>query len=449
MTDTPTTAPSPERLAARAKEPDWSTWRTKVEAVGGCSAPIHLHGEFWIRSKETGDNLAGVEGRVFVPCGNRREAVCPACSEVYRQDAFHLIRSGISGGKTVPDTVATHPRLFVTLTAPSFGPVHTRVVHTTGKVLRCRCGETHRGTDSRIGTAINPATYDYTAAVLWQAHSGELWHRFTIRLRRELARAAGIKVREFADHARISYAKVAEYQQRGMVHFHSIIRLDGPSGPEDTPPAWARPELLAAAVETAAAEVRINRTLPVAEGVERAFTFAWGTQIDVRPVASGEQLENADGAISDHALAGYIAKYATKGTDATDTADRPFRTAEAIEHVRATEHHKHMMRETWRLGGLPRLRALRNWAHMLGFRGHFLTKSRRYSMQLEHLRNARRLHRYTTQLDALGVTEDDITVINHWEHTGNGYSSPAEQELAEAIGRRQRENRKHRKEPEQ
>jgi hypothetical protein len=44
---------------------------------------------------------------------------------------------------------------------------------------------------------------------LWQAHAGVLWQRFCMRLRRELAKAADIRVRD---------RKVAEYQRRGLVH---------------------------------------------------------------------------------------------------------------------------------------------------------------------------------------------------------------------------------------
>ena len=77
--------------------------------------------------------------------------------------------------------------------------------------------------------------------MLWQAHAGLLWARFTIALRRALAAALGVGAREFPDHARLSYAKVAEYQRRGLVHFHAVIRLDGPDGPADPPPAGLDP----------------------------------------------------------------------------------------------------------------------------------------------------------------------------------------------------------------
>ena len=67
------------------------------------------------------------DGTVLAPCGNRRAAVCPACSDRYAADAYHLLRAGLAGdqAKGVPETVVEHPRAFLTLTAPSFGPVHT------------------------------------------------------------------------------------------------------------------------------------------------------------------------------------------------------------------------------------------------------------------------------------------------------------------------------------
>jgi len=45
-------------------------------------------------------------------------------------------------------------------------------------------------------------------------------------------------------------------------------------------------------------------------------------------------------------------------------------------------------------------------------------------------------------LDRLGVTEDEITIVNHWNHVGTGYDTDAERELAAAIYQRQREQRK-------
>jgi hypothetical protein len=90
-----------------------------------------------------------------------------------------------------------------------------------------------------------------------------------------------------------------------------------------------------------------------------------------------------------------------------------------------------------RLGSEPGLADLRltNWAHMLGFRGHFSTKSRRYSTTLGELRAAREEHMRTEAI-SLGrlplFDEDTILVVAHWEYAGQGLSL-GDQLLAAAL----------------
>jgi hypothetical protein len=207
--------------------------------------------------------------------------VCQACSDRYAADAFHLVRAGLLGGsKGVPESVTSKPRAFVTLTAPSFGAVHARRVSRNNRAMPCGCGEYHHEDDPRIGSPLDPDTYDYVSSVLWQAHAGVLWSRFTTRLRRELAKRAGLKVREFADQARVSYGKVAEYQRRGLVHFHAVVRLDGPEGAVDPAPAWAHPDMLDDAVIAAAAAVALDVVAP--DGT--SLTLTWGAQVDVKRI---------------------------------------------------------------------------------------------------------------------------------------------------------------------
>lgn len=109
-----------------------------------------------------------------------------------------------------------------------------------------------------------PGCYDYTGAVLFNACAPELWRRFTIALRRALARRAGLTNKALAAQVRVSYAKVAEYQRRGVVHFHAIIRLDGPAGPT-TPrlpgrPTPCSPPRLLLTVPEAAEALAISRS---------------------------------------------------------------------------------------------------------------------------------------------------------------------------------------------
>ncbi len=118
-----------------------------------------------------------------------------------------------------------------------------------------------------------------------------------------------------AAHAvlRISFAKVAEYQQRGLIHFHAVIRLDGPDGTSQPPPPYATVAVLDA-VRAAAARVRI---LVESDAVgERDLT--WGEQLDVREIAAF----GADAEFTDQAVAAYVAKYATKSADASGALDR-------------------------------------------------------------------------------------------------------------------------------
>lgn len=439
-----------DHIAARIKQVDYQHWRSKVESVGGCAKPIRLDGSHRLEHKGTGQPVYHMDGDVFVSCGNRRASVCPTCSDRYAADAFHLIRAGLAGGtKGIPEQVTDKPRAFVTLTAPSFGPVHNHRTSRRGKAMPCTgCGDYHHRDDPRIGAPVDPETYDYVASVLWQAHAGALWARFTNQLRRELARAAGIPMRFFADHLRLSYGKVAEYQRRGLVHFHAIVRLDGPDGPADPTPAWADLDALDDAVRRAASAVSITTCRPEGE----CFELVWGEQVDIRRVnpATVERLEGPGGAISEGQLAGYVAKYATKGTGKSEAADRPIRSQQDIDYLRVSEHHRRMIQTAWDLGGLFVYEELnlRRWAHMLAFRGHFLTKSRRYSVTFGELRHARRAWRLADNLAAADLDVADVAVVNDWTFTGVGYRDDAERELAHGIAVRVREHRKtkHQKE---
>ncbi|SOB84486.1 replication initiator [Streptomyces sp. 1331.2] len=371
----------------------------QVGGLGGCARPIRLTGHRTRVDAATGQVLDHLDarqlpaGELLVRCGNRRVTRCPACSTVYRYDTYQLIAAGLRGGKTVPTSVAAHPRVFATLTAPGFGPVHNRP--DTG---RCHCGQCHADDDPLLGTPLDPARYDYAGAVLWNAHAPALWARFTTHLRREIAKAAGLTQRTLRHHATLSYAKVAEYQKRGQVHFHAVIRLDGPTGPASEPPAWATTELLDHAVRTAARRARVphegqprrERPQPAGnatrvQGADRAgrLVFRFGRQIDVRPIRGTDF--TGDSPVTDRHVAAYIAKYATKGAETTTgTLDRRLRLLAELAQHDITDHARRMIHTAWNLGARPdhaHLR-LRQWAHMLGFRGH-------YSTTLTHLRAER------------------------------------------------------------
>jgi hypothetical protein len=75
------------------------------------------------------------------------------------------------------------------------------------------------------------------------------------------------------------------------------------------------------AIRTAAGKVAVNTPDPHQPG--RSLALRWGSQFDVKTVyLSGT--DNND-LLVDAKVAGYIAKYATKGAEASSTADRPIR----------------------------------------------------------------------------------------------------------------------------
>jgi hypothetical protein len=208
-----TGSPSEEdRLVHLLRGIGYRAWRSKVEAVGGCAKPVRLAGSgAWL--DRSGVVLRELDGSILAACNNRRERVCPACAARYAADTFHLVRAGLSGGKSVPESVTGHVRAFATLTAPSFGAVHTRPTTPAGRPRPCSCGERHHEADTRLGSPVDPDSYDYTGAVLWQAHAPELWRRFTINAARHLAHALGLAPSRLKEVARVSYVKVAEYQR--------------------------------------------------------------------------------------------------------------------------------------------------------------------------------------------------------------------------------------------
>ena len=239
--------------------------------------------------------------------------------------------------------------------------------------------------DPRLGRALCGDCYDYTAAVLFNAHAGQLWRRFTTYLPRHLAalgRAHGHSVPRACSPIR--YVKVTEYQARGVVHFHAVIRLDPPGDTYQPPgPLWTA-DLLCQAIQDAADAV----VLAVDPGPGRdVLVLAFGPQTDTRPIRPGPALPATGDALPGQAVANYIAKYVTKTLTAPGLPDRRFKARADISRLRCHRHYRQMMTTAWDLGaddmtGDPRLR---KWAHALGYGGHCLTKSRAL---LRHLRPA-------------------------------------------------------------
>ncbi|MET7373524.1 replication initiator [Micromonospora arida] len=486
----------------RATQPDYFGWLEHVRAAAGCTRPIRLAGQLLTVEQSTGRVLdqrhtdAMPDAAIYTACGNRRSKVCPSCAQTYQRDAFQLLRAGLVGGKGVPDSVASHPAVFATFTAPSFGTVHTRVVkrHTCRNRRRCDCRAEpcHARRDAGLCTHGRPAVcwarhetgdtvlghplcldcYDHTHQVVWNIFSGELWHRTKQAAERwlaKLARRRGVPRVDLVTASgnirkvppvRLSPGKVAELQARGVVHFHAIARLDGVDGQDPdavvSPPAGFGVDELVDALRHAARHVAFHT--PTHADRPGGWPITWGEQVDLEPITT-----DGTGEVTDGMVAGYLAKYATKSTEATGHTSTRL-TADSIGDYADPDgdHTARLINACWHTGRptstpiplseRPRdhrpapgyvkrwecpdcgthtryaacpvcvahrqaaldtqpasrpqatnpYARLRRWAHMLGYGGHFLTKARRYSVTFQLLRGTRvtyRRHEHEHQAD--------------------------------------------------
>src|SRR5215211_6212631 len=450
----------------------YARWVELVAQAGYCHHPIRLAGRVEHADRTTGevrqvyDTEREPDGVLLKACGTRRESRCPSCAATYRADAYQLLAAGLKGGKGVPESISEHPRLFVTFTAPSFGRVHLRKAqgrlvlpcHPYRQGARCPhglrdgCWHRHEADDPRLGEPLCPSCYDAQAQVLWNALAPELWRRTTIAIHRALGRLVGLQEGELRRLVRISYAKVAEFQKRGAIHFHAVLRLDAATECRCpgclAPPAGFTAELLEEALRQAVPAVRVPCPPQEAGGPDRYAR--WGEQLDVRNITADS---DQAGELSAEQVAGYIAKYATKATENFGSGLDRRLTPDDLEHLDDLPAHvAELVRAAWELGGRPQFDGLRlrAWAHMLGFRGHWSTKSRRYSTTMTELRRARvafakrRRARDGVPLDAWGRAEDDqaTVVVASWVFVGSGYETEGERWLALSAAARARERRR-------
>jgi hypothetical protein len=152
----------------------------------GCSSPVKTATGVWVR------------------CGSRIKSRCESCSELYRKDWAAIARSGVFDGP-----VEDYRFYLLTLTAPSFGGVHR--VPREG-AASCRCGGTHDAKDAGLrGVPLEPGSYDYSGQVAWNRDAGVLWDRTRRRMRDRWDS--------------LEYFIVREWQDRGVLHVHAIVRI--------------------------------------------------------------------------------------------------------------------------------------------------------------------------------------------------------------------------------
>jgi hypothetical protein len=204
---------------------------------------------------------------------------------------------------------------------------------------------------------------------------------------------------------KLSFCRVAEYQRRGVVHLHAVIRADGINGA--MPPLTT--EQLARASLSAARAVTVTHACGIAR---------WGNQVDV------QVLDRSDGQRAQK-VAGYVAKYATKSSTESGALDSRITSEEDLSRRPLTPHMRRMAGVAWSLGAEEQFAHLhlRRHAHSLGYGGHFLSKSRCYSTSFGALKADRVAWRIRQRP---GVATADHSVEARWRAVGIGWASPGE-----------------------
>jgi len=101
--------------------------------------------------------------------------------------------------------------------------------------------------------------------------------------------APGLTETQFRKLVRVSYVKVAEFQRRGAVHFHAIVRLDAATVCRcpaclAPPPVGVTAAHLERAIRDAVAVVRVPCP-PLDDDPATPVLYArWGAQLDVRNI---------------------------------------------------------------------------------------------------------------------------------------------------------------------
>jgi hypothetical protein len=196
---------------------------------------------------------------------------------------------------------------------------------------------------------------------------------------------------------------------------------------------------------------------PATEARGELRRLRFGTQVDARAVTTAATREagradHPDDGLHPETVAAYIAKYATKACD--DFGLPPgLRDADAARRMGVVEHVCRLLAEVQYLArtGGPRYLPLAKWGAMLGFRGHFSTKSRRYSTTLGRLRSARKRWSVqqlrdrltgrtnpTTDVDARDAEETTL-VVSSWSLDGIGWLSAGDAALAATAAAQARE----------
>jgi hypothetical protein len=258
--------------------------------------------------------------------------------------------------------------------------------------------------------------------VLFNSLAGDLWRRVQVYCFRQLAYTLRTTEKELRQRVRLSFAKVVEYQARGSVHIHGVLRADGIGDELPPAPEEITSSLLCQAIVRAAYTAKVTTTL---DGEE--ITLRFGTQLSAVPLEVD----------ANRKVAAYLAKYCSKAADRGSVLDHRLREGELCLRD-LPPHTLRLVRTAFALGRPPEHARCARFAHTLGFSGPPLTKSRRYSTTFRELRRARHVWRVAES------DEPERPGTTTWTFEGTGFRYEIDRHFARsaearfALGRLER-----------
>lgn len=248
-----------------------------------CERPIYLSATSKT-TVSTGEVVKCPEKSISVQCGTSEASLCEACSQLYNKRAQILVHNGLP---TDAKTIA----IFITLTAPSFQPVHLAVKERKGQKqeesFRCVCKKFHKKNSSIAGAPLDPKRYQYKEQIEWQLNVPKLWQQTKRAIKNQLEDLEEVKKTRFL--------LVRESQQRGAIHLHFIVTCE------------VNEQGIAAQRIAKVAKESLNGFIEK-KGVVTRRKFVWGRE--AKFIALNPRQKRGEGSYNH--VASYLAKYLTK-----------------------------------------------------------------------------------------------------------------------------------------
>ena len=133
----------------------------------------------------------------------------------------------------------------------------------------------------------------------------------------------------------------------------------------------------------------------------------------------------------------------TKSTEDAGGVRYRIENAHELGTLRCRDHARRLITSAWQAGDREDVdtKRLRRWAHQFGFGGHCFTKSRRFSITVKALREARETHAAAAS-DVEAKSDHKLVHVSVWSYAGSAYPKAGDALLAASSHARAREHRR-------